>query len=84
LATENTSLSSNTLAVYKQNQEIVVNAGKTNLSKVEVYDILGRLLVEKHNINGSEVRLNAASTNQVILVKVTSAANEVVTKRIIN
>jgi hypothetical protein len=84
LAIENPSLSSNTLAVYKQNQEIVVNAGKTNLSKVEVYDILGRLLVEKHNINGSEVRLNAASTNQVILVKVTSAANEVVTKRIIN
>jgi hypothetical protein len=84
LAIENPSLSSNTLAVYKHNQEIVVNAGKTNLSKVEVYDILGRLLVEKHNINGSEVRLNAASTNQVILVKVTSAANEVVTKRIIN
>jgi hypothetical protein len=84
LATDNPSLSSNTLAVYKQDEEIVVNAGKINLSKLEVFDILGRLLVEKLNINGTEVRLNVASTNQVILVKVTSAANEVVTKRIVN
>jgi hypothetical protein len=84
LATENPSLSSNNLAVYKQNQEIVVNAGEIKLSKVEVYDILGRLLIEKQNINGSEVRLNVGSANQVVLVKVTSDANEVVTKRIIN
>jgi hypothetical protein len=84
LSVDNPVLEANTVAVYKQNQEIVVNAGKTTLSKVQVYDIRGRLLVEKTNINAGEVRLNAGTVNQVVLVKITSATNEVVTKKVIN
>ncbi len=84
LSVGNPSLTANTVAVYKQNQEIVVNAGNIILSKVAIYDIRGRLLIEKNNIDGSEVRLNAGTSNQVVLVKVTSANNEVVTKKIVN
>lgn len=84
LSVENPSLSGNTVAVYKQNQEVVVNAGNIKLSKVQIYDIRGRLLTEKNNINNSEVRLNAGVSNQVILVKITSANNEVVTKKVVN
>ena len=84
LSVGNASLTANTVAVYKQNQEIVVNAGNIKLAKVQIYDIRGRLLVEKSNIDGSEVRLNAGASNQVVLVKVTSANNEVVTKKIVN
>ena len=84
LSTENPVLSSSTVAVYKQNQDIVVNAGDGKLSKVQIYDLRGRLLIEKNNINGSEVRLNVGATHQVVLVKLTSVANEVVTKKIVN
>ncbi|MBL0014155.1 MAG: T9SS sorting signal type C domain-containing protein [Flavobacterium sp.] len=84
LSADNPSLTANTVAVYKQSQEIVVNAGSIKLSKVQIYDIRGRLLVEKNNIDGSEVRLNAGTTNQVVLVKVTSVNNEVVTKKVVN
>lgn len=84
LSADMTSLSANTVAVYKQNQEIVVNSGNIKLSKVQIYDIRGRLLVEKSNIDGSEVRLTAGTANQVVLVKVTSVSNEVVTKKVIN
>jgi hypothetical protein len=84
LSVGNPSLTANTVAVYKQNQEIVVNAGNIKLSKVQIYDIRGRLLVEKSNIDGGEVRLNAGTSNQVVLVKVISANNEVVTKKVVN
>lgn len=84
LSVGNPSLTTNTVAVYKQNQEIVVNAGNIKLSTVQIYDIRGRLLVEKSNIDGSEVRLNAGTSNQVILVKITSVNNEVVTKKVVN
>ena len=84
LSVGNPSLAANTVAVYKQNQEIVVNAGNIKLSKVQIFDIRGRLLTEKNNINGSEVRLNAGTSNQVVLVKITSANNEVVTKKVVN
>ena len=84
LSTENPALSYSTVAVYKQNQDIVVNAGNVKLSKVQIYDIRGRLLTEKNNINGSEVRLYAGASNQVVLVKITSVNNEVVTKKVVN
>jgi hypothetical protein len=84
LSTENSLLAANAVAVYKQNQEIVVNAGNIKLSKVQIYDVRGRLLIEKNNIDGSEVRLNAGASNQVVLVKVISANNEVITKKVVN
>jgi hypothetical protein len=84
LSAENPYLTADLVAVYKQNQEIVVNAGNIKLSKVQIYDVRGRLLIEKNNIDGSEVRLNAGASNQVVLVKVTSANNEVITKKVVN
>jgi hypothetical protein len=84
LSAENPYLTADLVAVYKQNQEIVVNAGNIKLSKVQIYDVRGRLLIEKNNIDGSEVRLNAGASNQVVLVKVISANNEVITKKVVN
>jgi hypothetical protein len=72
------------VVVYKQGQEIVVNAGKVVMSKVQVYDIRGRLLIEKENINASEVRLSAAESNQVLIVRITDLENNTVTKKAIN
>lgn len=84
LSTETPFLDANSVVVYKDNQELVVNAGAIQLSKVQVFDIRGRLLVEKANINVGEVRLNAGAVNQVVLVKITSSNNEVVTKKVVN
>lgn len=75
---------SNHIIIYKQNAEVVVNSGTVLMSKVELYDIRGRLLLEKVNLNATEVRLNAGSTNQVLIVKITTSTNEVITKKIVN
>ncbi len=54
------------------------------LDNVKVYDIRGRLITEKSNVNSSDLTLNSGSTNQVLIVKITSLNNEVVTKKVIN
>jgi VCBS repeat-containing protein len=70
--------------VIKQNGDIVINAGNTIISKVKVFDTRGRLLIDKKNINASEVRLASDKTQQVLLVQITSNEGKVVTKKIVN
>jgi hypothetical protein len=84
LAVNQPVMNENSVVVYKQNQQIVINTGKVKMAKVEVYDIRGSLLIEKHNINASEVKLLSDSTNQVLIVKITADTNETVTKKVIN
>jgi hypothetical protein len=84
LAVSQPSFTESGVVVYKQEQNIVVNTGTTKMSKVEVYDIRGRLLVEKTGINAAEVKLNAGTANQVLILKITSEKNETVTKKVVN
>jgi hypothetical protein len=84
LATENPVLNENTVIIYKQNQDIVVNTGKIEMKNVQVYDIQGRLLVQQKDVNASTTKLSVGTTNQVLIVKVTSKDNSVVTKKVIN
>lgn len=84
LATENPVLSENTVIVYKKNQDIVVNAGSIKMKNVQIYDIQGRLLVEQKDINTTITKLEVGTANQVLIVKVTSNDNVVVTKKLIN
>ena len=84
LAVSQPSFTVNNVVVYKQNQELVINAGKTEISKVQVYDVRGRLLVEKTNVNATELHMNPGVSNQVLLVKITSITNEIVIKKVVN
>jgi hypothetical protein len=84
LATENPVLNENTVVIFKQNQDIVVNTGSIEMKNVQVYDIQGRLLVEQKDINASTTKLSIGTTNQVLIVKVTSKDNSVVSKKVIN
>jgi hypothetical protein len=77
-------LNENTVIIYKQNQDIVVNTGKIEMKNVQVYDIQGRLLVQQKDVNASTSKLSVGTTNQVLIVKVTSKDNSVVTKKVIN
>ena len=75
---------SNNVIVYKQNQELVINTGNTTMSRVQVYDIRGRLLAEQTNINASETRLPLNAANEVLIVKITSDNNVTVSKKVVN
>jgi hypothetical protein len=54
------------------------------MKEVTVYDIRGRLLVAKTNINAAETRINVGTTNQVLLVQVTTTEGLKATKKVVN
>ncbi len=84
LATNNPVWNASQVVVYSQNKQLVINSGNTEMSKVEVFDIRGRLLAGQSNINASETRMNIAAANQVLIVRITSADNKLVTKKVVN
>ncbi len=84
LGTENASLTSNNVIVYTKNHNIIINTGKVTMANVKVFDVRGRLVAERNNLSASELTLDAGTTNQVLIVKITSSSNEVVTKKVIN
>lgn len=53
LAIEQPVFEKNTVVVYKQNQNIVISTGNTIMMKVDVFDVIGRLLLTQNNINSS-------------------------------
>lgn len=83
LATQNPVLNENMVTIYKQNQNLVVNTGAIQMNNVKVYDIQGRLLVEQKDVNAATAKLAISSTNQVLIVKVTSKEGTIVTKKVV-
>ena len=83
LATQNSVLNENMVTIYKQNQNLVVNTGAVEMKNVKVYDIQGRLLVEQKDVNAATAKLAISSTNQVLIVKVTSKEGTTVTKKVV-
>lgn len=84
LAVTQPAFSDNSVLVYKRNQDVVVNSGGVLMSKIQVYDIGGRLLLEQSAIHSNVIQFNIGSTNQVVMIKVISNENEIVTKKIVN
>jgi hypothetical protein len=54
------------------------------MSSLKVFDIRGRLLLEKKNINALQTTFNTGLTNEVLLAQITSTDGVVVTKKVIN
>ena len=82
LGVENPNL--NNVIVYNQNNEVNINSGNVVMDSVKIFDIRGRLLVSKSNINASESSLKVGKTNQVLIVQITSIDGVKITKKVIN
>jgi hypothetical protein len=76
--------SEQSVIVYKNNQNIKINANNTILESVEIFDSRGRELFKQKDIHSAQFEVtNFNSSQQVLLVKVTSEDGRVVTKKII-
>jgi hypothetical protein len=78
------SFTADNVVVYKNNEDFVVNSGVATMSEITVYDIRGRVLQTKKGINATETRLNAGTTNQVLLLQIKTTEGLIVTKKVIN
>ncbi len=74
----------NTITLYKPNTDLLINSGTAVMKSVAIYDISGRLLFVKNNINATQTSVAVGTTNQVLLVQITSTSLEVVTKKYVN
>jgi hypothetical protein len=73
----------NTILIYKQYNGLAVSSDFPIASLV-VYDLQGRLLCNRSGINAGTIIINDLQIeNQILLVRVTTAENQVVTKKII-
>lgn len=85
LGLNNNALDSNSIIVYKNNDNININSGKLVIDNVKVYDLQGRLVLEQKDVNATTTSIkNLKVTQQVLIVKVTTHDNMVVTKKVIN
>jgi trimeric autotransporter adhesin len=74
----------NQVIVYKNGvNDFVINTGNIVMSTVKVFDIRGRLLSDKKEINASQTTITAGQTNEVLLIQITSQDGVVVTKKVI-
>lgn len=84
LGVSDSSFTPNSIVIYNQDHTAVINTGTTTMATVRIFDIRGRLLMEKNDVNTSETRMNVGVTNQVLLVEVTTTEGLKATKKIIN
>lgn len=84
LGTNNPIGAHNAILIGVKNQNIQINAGSIIMEKVELIDVTGRIIYTQGSINAASVLLeNVASSNQVLVVRISTRENGTVTQKII-
>lgn len=83
LGTENPVFTANNVIIYNLNNEFVVNTGTIIMSSIKVFDIRGRLIEEKNNINTSQTTIKGGLAKEVLLVQIKTEDGSTVTKKVI-
>jgi hypothetical protein len=74
----------NGILVSVKDKTIKVVSSKETIKEVAVFDISGKLLLDKKKVGATELQIsNLQSSNQVLLVKVTLNNNYTSTKKIV-
>jgi len=77
-------VSANSVYVFSNNGEIAVNSTSEKIKSVQVYDVLGRLIFTKENINNNKFSINSiAQRNQALIIKAQLENNQVISKKLI-
>jgi hypothetical protein len=78
-------LNDNSVIVYKNDGVIYVNSGAKTINNIKVFDILGRVVTERNNVKANTASIqNLRASNQVLIVKVTTDDNQVISKKVEN
>ena len=74
---------SNSVVIYKDQQQIVINTGVVPMSGVKVFDSNGRQILHKESINATEFKFNTITSHGLLVVQVESIYNQIIAKKII-
>jgi hypothetical protein len=75
----------NSVTVYNDKGVIFVNSRESIINNIKVYDVQGRLIAEQKEVKASTATINnLKAIHQVLIVKVTSEDNKVISKKVAN
>ena len=84
LGTSTFETSKNIVLVSNKNKQIKINSSIETIKKVQVFDLLGKLIYQKININNNELAISdLKKSNQVVLVKIVLQNGKTVTNKIV-
>jgi len=84
LANHAASFTEDAIVLYKPNQNLHVDCGAVMMKSITLYDVRGRVLFENKAVNATTIEIPLGSTNQVLLVAITSQDGVTVTKKYVN
>ncbi len=85
LGVPSTNFTENSVIVYKNTDWFHVTTKGIEMKDIMVYDISGRLIYSQKDVNATTAVLNGLSTtNQVLMLKITSQEGKTVTIKVIN
>jgi hypothetical protein len=78
------SLEDKSIVVFKKDNAININSTEMTLKSVQLFDVNGRVIATKNNVNALETSFsNLSFAPGVILVKITGTDNKVVTRKLL-
>jgi hypothetical protein len=85
LDVNNAVFNEDSVTIHKNKGTLYVNSGAMAINNIKVFDIQGRLIAEQKNVKANSATIkDLKSTQQVLIVKVTSQDNKVVSKKVVN
>ena len=74
----------NAVIIYKNTENnFVISSGSFIMDTVKVFDIRGRLLLDRKGIDASQTTFTIGSANEVLLVQITNTDGITVTKKVV-
>lgn len=74
----------NTVVIYKPHDKLIIDSGNKIMKSVKVFDIRGRLIFEKKDINTTETALELGAVNQVYMIQITTDDLRIINKKYVN
>lgn len=81
---KNKEITSDDIIIFKPNQDLHIDSGNAIMQKIRVFDVRGRMLLEKEEISTTQTTVNVGSSNQVLLIEITTKDGIVITKKYVN
>lgn len=83
LGTDVPTINTNSIVVFNNNNQINIKSSEQVISKVEIYDLQGRVIFTKNNIDGQSFATQSLSVkNQLVIVKVITDNNSELVKKV--
>jgi hypothetical protein len=85
LGVSNLVFNDDSVTVHKNKGTLYVNSDAMTINNIKVFDIQGRLIAEQKNVKSNTATIkDLKATQQVLIVKITSQDNKVVSKKVVN